>query len=284
MYKTKKKPSKFSRQKQRLPGEESKMKPHPEIIRGNYKGSEKLKDKTAIITGGDSGIGRAIALHYAKEGADCVISYLNEKEDAEKTKELVEKEGRKCILIEGDIGDRRVCKDIIDITQTEFGKINILINNAGTHFPADELEEIDLDLMERTFKTNVFSIFYLTKVVLPHLKAGDCIINTSSVTSYRGSAHLLDYSSTKGAINTFTRSLAESLAERKIRVNGVAPGPIWTPLIVASFDDVTDFGQNTPMGRAGQPSEVAPAYVFLASEDASYITGHIMHVNGGDYP
>ena len=277
------KPSKFPEQEQNTPGYEYKMNPQPEIIRSDYKGVEKLKDKIAIITGGDSGIGRAVAVHFAREGADCCIVYLNEDKDAEKTKELVEKEGRKCLAIAGDIGDKNFCKKVVEKTFKEFGKINMLINNAGEQHPADDLSELDFDLMERTFKTNIFSMFYFSKEVLKHLHEGDSIINSSSVTSYRGSSHLLDYSATKGAITAFTRSLAENLAKKKIRVNGVAPGPIWTPLIPSTFDDVTKFGQSTALGRAGQPSEVAPAYVYLASEDSSYVTGQFIHVNGGDF-
>ncbi len=280
---TNKKPSKFPSQSQPIPGDEYKMQPEPEVIKKNYKSADKLKNMTAVITGGDSGIGRAVAVHFAHEGADCAIIYLNEHKDAEKTKKLVEDAGRKCILIPGDIGDKKFCKEAIEKTFTEFGKINILINNAGEQHPADNLEEIDFNLMEKTFNTNIFAMFYLSKEVLKYMHEGDSIINSSSVTSYRGSSHLLDYSSTKGAITAFTRSLAENLAKRKIRVNGVAPGPIWTPLIPSTFDDVTKFGQDTALGRAGQPSEVAPAYVFLASDDASYITGQFIHVNGGDF-
>ena len=194
-----------------------------------------------------------------------------------------EKEGRKCLIIAGDIGDKKFCKKIVERTIAEFGKINILINNAAEQHPADDLSELDFDLLERTFKTNIFAMFYLSKEVLKHLHKGDSIINSSSVTSYRGSSHLLDYSATKGAITAFTRSLAENLAKKKIRVNGVAPGPIWTPLIPSTFDDVTKFGQDTALGRAGQPSEVAPAYVYLASDDSSYVTGQFIHVNGGDF-
>jgi NAD(P)-dependent dehydrogenase (short-subunit alcohol dehydrogenase family) len=279
----KNKPSEFPAQKQELPGYESEMNPKPEIIRDSYKGSEKLKNKTALITGGDSGIGRAVAVHFAKEGADVAIVYLEEHEDAEETKKLVEAEGKKCLLIPGDIKDRDFCKDAVEKTVKELGKINILVNNAAEQHPHNDLEELDLDLMEKTFRTNIFSMFYLSKYTVPHMKKGDCIINTTSVTSYRGSGHLLDYSSSKGAINAFTRSLGVNLAKKGIRVNGVAPGPIWTPLIPATFDDITDFGSDTPMGRAGQPSEVAPAYVFLACEDASYITSQIIHPNGGDF-
>jgi NAD(P)-dependent dehydrogenase (short-subunit alcohol dehydrogenase family) len=279
----KNKPSRFPDQKQEVPGYESEMKPKPEVIRASYKGSEKLKNKTALITGGDSGIGRSVAVHFAKEGADVAIVYLEEHEDAEETKKMVEAEGKKCLLIPGDIKDRDFCKDAVEKTVKELGKLNILINNAAEQHPHDSLDELDLDLMEKTFRTNIFSMFYLSKFAVPHMKKGDSIINTTSVTSYRGSGHLLDYSSTKGAINAFTRSLGVNLAKKGIRVNGVAPGPVWTPLIPSTFDDVTDFGADTPMGRAGQPSEVAPAYVFLASEDASYITSQIIHPNGGDF-
>jgi NAD(P)-dependent dehydrogenase (short-subunit alcohol dehydrogenase family) len=283
MNKKNNKPVEFPEQEQVLPGAQYKMEPEPEVIRENYKGSEKLKNKVAIITGGDSGIGRSVAVHFAREGADCVVIYLSEHKDAEETRELVEKEGRKCITIAGDIGDREFCSDAVEKTFAEFGKINILINNAGEQHPADNLQEIDFELMEKTFRTNVFGMFYLSKDVLQYMHQGDSIINSTSVTSYRGSSHLLDYSSTKGAITAFTRSLSENLASKKIRVNGVAPGPIWTPLIPSTFDDVTKFGQDTALGRAGQPSEVAPAYVFLASEDASYIMGQIIHINGGDF-
>jgi NAD(P)-dependent dehydrogenase (short-subunit alcohol dehydrogenase family) len=278
-----KKPDKFPEQKQEQPGKEHKMRPAPEIIRKDYKGSGKLEGKVALITGGDSGIGRAVAVHFAREGADIAIIYLSEDKDAKDTEDMVKKEGRKCLSIKGDIGERTFCFSAVEEVLKELGQINILINNAAEQHLHDSIEELDLDLMEKTFRTNIFSMFYLSKAVVPHLNEGDNIINTTSITAYRGSGHLLDYSSTKGAIASFTRSLSESLAERSIRVNGVAPGPIWTPLIPASFDSVEEFGSNTPMGRAGQPSEVAPAYVFLASADASYITGQIIHPNGGDF-
>jgi NAD(P)-dependent dehydrogenase (short-subunit alcohol dehydrogenase family) len=277
------KPKEFPEQQQAQPGDEYKMDPRPEIIRENYKGSDKLKDKVALITGGDSGIGRAVAVHYAREGADIAVVYLEEDKDAKETKQMIEKEGRKCLLIAGDIGDRDFCKIAVERTAAEFGRINILVNNAAEQHPHDSLEELDLDKMERTFRTNIFAMFYMSQAAVKYMKAGDSIINSTSVTAYRGSHHLLDYSSTKGAITTFTRSLSMSLAEKKIRVNGVAPGPIWTPLIPASFTKVSDFGQDTALKRAGQPSEVAPAYVFLASEDSSYILGHIIHINGGDF-
>lgn len=283
MRKAKDKPDEFPQQQQAQPGDEYKMVPQPEYIRESYKGSGKLEGKVAIITGGDSGIGRAVAVHFAREGADISIVYLSENKDAEKTKELVEAEGKECLVIRGDVGDRKFCENAVEQTVNRFGKLNILVNNAGQQYPVDEFKDIDLDTVDETFKTNILSMFYITVPALKYLSDGDTIINTTSVTQYRGSGHLVDYSSTKGAITAFTRSLSKNLAGKKIRVNGVAPGPIWTPLIPASFDDVTEFGQKTMLGRAGQPSEVAPAYVFLASIDASFITGQIIHVNGGDF-
>lgn len=282
MQETKNKPKKFPKQRQSQPGREYKMHPKPEVIRENYTGSDKLKDKVAIITGGDSGIGRSVAVHFAREGADIAIIYLEEQKDAEDTKEMVSKEGRECLIIKGDVGDREFCKNAVEDVYTKFGKINIIVNNAGEQHPHEGLHEMDLNLMERTFRTNIFSMFYITKAALQYLNEGDVIINSTSVTSYRGSDHLIDYSATKGAITSFTRSLSKNLASQNIRVNAVAPGPIWTPLIPSTFDDVSDFGTDTPLGRAGQPSEVAPAYVYLASEDSTYVTGQIIHVNGGD--
>lgn len=276
------KPEKFPEQKQSQPGNEYEMQPEPEIIRDNYRGSDKLKDKVALITGGDSGIGRSVAVHFAREGADVAIIYLNENEDALETKNLVEKEGRKCLILEGDLKKEEFCKKAIQDCIKELGKINILVNNAAVQFIKEEIQELSFDQIRETFNTNILPYFYIAKEGVKHLKEGDCVINTTSVTAYRGSEHLLDYSSTKGAIVSFTRSLSKMLAKKKIRVNGVAPGPIWTPFIPASFDKVSDFGHDTPMGRAGQPSEVAPAYVFLASEDSSYITGQVIHVNGGE--
>lgn len=258
------------------------MRPEPQVIRDAYKGSEKLKGKVALITGGDSGIGRSVAVHYAREGANVAIVYLSEDADAGKTKKMVEAEGGKCLLLRGDLGDRKFATNCISKTIEEFGALNILVNNAAEQHPADSMGELDLDLMEKTFRTNIFSMFYLTKPALEHMQEGDCIINSTSVTAYRGSEHLLDYAATKGAITAFTRSLAKNLAEKKIRVNGVAPGPIWTPLIPSTMDDVDEFGKDVPLQRPGQPSEVGPAYVYLASEDASYMTGQIMHINGGE--
>ncbi|WP_339655316.1 SDR family oxidoreductase [Flavobacterium frigidarium] len=277
-----KKEKEFPEQSQELPGSEHLMHPEPEIIRANYTGSKKLVDKVALITGGDSGIGRSVAVHYAKEGADVAIIYLSEDEDAKITKELVEKEGRKCLLLSGDLKEESFCKQAVDDCYKTLGKINIVVNNAAVQFPQTNFEDVTSDQLHKTFETNIYPYFYIVQAALPHLKEGDCIVNTSSVTAYRGSEHLVDYASTKGAIVSYTRSLAKMLADKKIRVNGVAPGPIWTPLIVASFDDVSDFGKDTPMGRAGQPSEVGPAYVFLASEDSSYITGQFIHINGGE--
>jgi NAD(P)-dependent dehydrogenase (short-subunit alcohol dehydrogenase family) len=267
-----------------MPGTEAKMKPEPACLAPLYKGSGKLQGKVALITGGDSGIGRSVAILYAREGANVAISYLDSHKDAEKTKELVEKEGGKCILLPGDICDPKVCQDNVEQTVQAFRSLDILVNNAGVQYKHEKFEEIDEQEIEKTFRTNIFSMFYLTKAALKHMKEGSCIINTTSVTSYKGSHWLVDYSATKGAIQTFTYSLSQNLMERGIRVNGVAPGPIWTPFIPATFseDEVAKFGKDTPMGRAGQPEEVAPCFVFLASQaDSSYISGQILHPNGG---
>ncbi|WP_428229335.1 SDR family oxidoreductase [Flavobacterium sp.] len=272
----------FPEQKQNLPGNEYKMNPEPEIIRENYVGSGKLLGKVAFITGGDSGIGRSVAVHFAREGANIAIVYLKEDKDALITKELVEKEGQQCLIISGDLKEEKFCKSAVRKCHTLFKQINIVVNNAAVQFPQNKLEDITATQLHKTFETNIYPYFYITKAALPFLKEGDTIVNTSSVTAYRGSEHLADYASTKGAIVSFTRSLSTMLAKKKIRVNGVAPGPIWTPLIVASFDQLSDFGKDNPMERAGQPSEVAPAYVFLACEDSSYITGQFIHINGGE--
>ncbi|WP_345948115.1 SDR family oxidoreductase [Mucilaginibacter sp. PAMB04274] len=266
------------------PGNENEMTTKPQYIDADYKASGKLKDKVALITGGDSGIGRAVSVHFAREGADVAIVYLDEDTDAEETKQLVEQEGRRCLLIKGDIKESSFCKEAVEKTAAEFGKLNILVNNAAMQFPQKNLQDINEEQLEATFKTNILSQFHFCSAALNHLQKGDTIINTTSVTAYRSSPELIDYSSTKGAIVTFTRSLAKNLAEKQIRVNGVAPGPIWTPLIVSTFDEekIKSFGKDVPLGRAGQPAEVAPAYVFLASQDSSYITGQIIHVNGGE--
>ncbi|MGZ9584300.1 SDR family oxidoreductase [Paenibacillus marinisediminis] len=265
------------------PGIESLMNPRPIYDDPNYKPGGKLTDKVAIITGGDSGQGRAIAVAYAKEGADVVIVYLNEHSDAEETKQVVEQKGRKCLCIAGDIGQEAFCKQIVEQTVKQFGKIDILVNNAAEQHVQNSLENITSEQMEKTFRTNFFSLFYLTKAALPHMKQGCSIINAASLTAYEGNEQLIDYSSTKGAIVAFTRSLSKSLHSRGIRVNGVVPGSIWTPLIPASFpaDQVAKWGEKNPMGRAGQPCEIAPAYVFLASDDSSYISGQFIHVTGG---
>jgi NAD(P)-dependent dehydrogenase (short-subunit alcohol dehydrogenase family) len=260
------------------------MKPQPKAEDRQYRASGKLRDKVALITGGDSGIGRAVAIVYAKEGADVAISYLNEEDDAKETQRQVEQEGRRCVLIAGDIGDEQHCQQAVAQTVRELGRLDILVNNAAEQHPQDSIEQISAEQLERTFRTNIFSFFYLTKAALKHLKPGSAIINTTSVTAYKGSPQLLDYSATKGAIVAFTRSLSQALIEQGIRVNGVAPGPIWTPLIPSTFppDKVASFGADVPMQRPGQPEEVANCYVFLATDDSSYIAGQILHPNGGE--
>ncbi|WP_433748861.1 SDR family oxidoreductase [Falsibacillus pallidus] len=265
------------------PGIESQMHPEPQFVDPNYKGSGKLQGKNAIITGGDSGIGRAVSIYFAKEGANVAIVYLEEHEDAEMTKSLVEKEGVRCELYPGDIGSETFCNSIIDKVVESFGGIDILVNNAAEQHPQKSLLDITSAQLERTFRTNIFSFFHMTKAALPHMKQGDAIINTASITAYKGNDQLIDYSSTKGAIVSFTRSLSQSLASQGIRVNGVAPGPIWTPLIPSTFsaEQVAKFGSSSPLGRAGQPFELAPAYVYLASADSQYVTGQMIHVNGG---
>lgn len=265
------------------PGIEKEMSPRPIFEDTNCVGSSKLVDKVAVITGGDSGIGRAVAVAYAKEGANLAIMYLDEHEDANETKTIVENYGAKCILIPGDIGDEKFCNNAVDKIIEEFKEIHILVNNAAEQHPKDSIEEITSEQLIRTFKTNIFGAFYMTKAVLQHMKGGSCIINTTSVTAYEGHKTLIDYSCTKGALVTFTRSLHMNLVERNIRVNAVAPGPIWTPLIPASFsaEEVGKFGSTAPMKRPGQPVELAGAYVYLASDEASYVSGQVIHVNGG---
>jgi NAD(P)-dependent dehydrogenase (short-subunit alcohol dehydrogenase family) len=278
------KPTKLPAEHQNIrPGRETKMKLKPRFDNPDYKSSGKLRGRVAIITGGDSGIGRAVAVAFAKEGANVTINYFKEDSDAKDTKKFVEEVGSKCLLIRGDIGNEKICQKIVDKTIKEMGRLDILVNNAGEQHPQEKLEDIDAEQLERTFRTNIFAMFYLTKAALPHLKKGASIINTASVTAYKGNPMLLDYSSTKGAIIAFTRSLSLSLAKKGIRVNAVAPGPIWTPLIPSTFPKahVKEFGKDTPMQRAGQPEEVAPAYVYLASDDSSYVTGQTIHVNGG---
>lgn len=265
------------------PGLESPMNPVPVYEFPDYKPCGKLSGKIAIITGGDSGIGKAVAIAFAKEGADIAIVYFSEHTDAENTKKILDGTGRKCMLISGDIGNEQFCIDVINKTMGDFGKIDILVNNAAYQQSQNSIEDITKEQLMRTFDTNIFGPFYLTKAALPHLKPGSCIINTTSITAYKGDEVLIDYSCTKGAILTFTRSMALSLVGRNIRVNAVAPGPVWTPLIPSSFSeqDVGKFGSNSPMGRPAQPVELAGAYVYLASSDSSYVTGQTIHVNGG---
>ncbi len=269
---------------QTLPGSQAEMKPKPLSENKNVQSGNRLQDKVAVISGGDSGIGRAVAIAFAKEGADVVIIYLNEHQDAEQTKRMVEEKGRECLLIPGDLRKEKFCQRAIEKTIKKFGKINILVNNAAEQFSENDLEKISAEQIIDTFATNIFSYFYLTKAALPFMKKDDCIINTTSVTAYKGSKRLIDYSATKGAIVTFTRSLSQSLISKGIRVNAVAPGPVWTPLIPASFSkkEIEEFGKKYPMGRAAQPEEIAPCYVFLASSyDSSFMTGQVLHPNGG---
>lgn len=273
-----------AQRQQQQPGIESIMTPRPQSEDLSYRASGKLEGKVAFITGGDSGIGRAVAILFAKEGADVAVNYLNEEDDASETQHQIENEGRRCILIPGDIGDSTFCAEAVERTVRELGKLDILVNNAAEQHPVESIEDISPEQIERTFRTNVFSMFYLTGAALRHLAPGSTIINTTSVTAYKGSPTLLDYSATKGAIVAFTRSLSKALVEKGIRVNAVAPGPIWTPLIPSTFqaEKVAAFGSDIPMGRAGEPSEVAPCYVFLAAKDSSYMSGQVLHPNGGE--
>lgn len=280
-----KKPKSLPAQHQKKhPGKESLMHPQPEYIQPGYKGSGKLLNKVAIVTGGDSGIGRAIAVHFAHEGANVVVVYLNEHGDAKKTRLLVESTGAECLLIAGNLGDVKFCKKVLTATIKRFGKIDVLVNNAAEQHFEEDFTKIPYRQIEKTFRTNIFSMFYLTQQALPYMQQGSAIINCTSVTAYRGSKHMIDYASTKGAILAFTRSLSANLAEKGIRVNGVAPGPIWTPFIPSSFPaaQVKAFGKDQPMKRPGQPSEVAPSFVFLACQDSSYMTGQVLHPNGGE--
>ena len=269
----------------RQPGRQSRMHPEPVTIRDDYAGSGKLDGKVALVTGGDSGIGRAVAVHFAREGADVAIAYLSEDADAEETKRLVEAEDRRCLLIRGDLKKEAHCKKVVDRVVRTLGGLDVLVNNHAMQFPVEAPEQLTPEQIRTTFETNVFSFMFLCAAAADHLEDGGCIINTGSITGTRGHETLIDYASTKGAIQSLTFSLAQMLAKRGIRVNAVAPGPIWTPLIPASFDKkkVATFGSTTLMGRPGQPSEVAPAYVYLASEDGSYVTGQIIHVNGGGH-
>ncbi|MGG5810637.1 SDR family oxidoreductase [Falsiroseomonas sp. CW058] len=266
------------------PGRESEMTPRPASAMENWRGSGKFTGKVALVTGGDSGIGRAVAIGFAKEGADVAILYLDEAEDARDTQRLIEAEGRRCIAIAGDIGDPQFCQDAAKQAVERLGRLDILVNNAAEQHVCEDFSEISVAQVERTFRTNILGMMWMTKAALPHLKEGSAIVNTTSITAYQGNPTLIDYSSTKGAIVAFTRALAKSLQEKGIRVNAVAPGPIWTPLIPASFSEerTAEHGKSAPMGRAGQPDEVAPSYLFLASNlDSSYISGQVLHPNGG---
>ena len=265
------------------PGIESAMKPAPQSFMEDYKAAGKLEGKKALVIGGDSGIGRAVCIAFAKEGADVAFVYLEEDNDAEETENHIEMEGRQCLRLKGDIASKDFCREAVEAVIEEFGGLNILVNNAAEQHIQEELMDITEDQLKRTFSTNVFGIFYMTQAALPYLNEGDSIINTASIVAYKGHEKLIDYGATKGAVVGFTRSLASNLMDQKIRVNAVAPGPIWTPLIPSSFDaaEVKKFGQNSPMGRPGQPDEVAPCYVFLASDDATYMSGQVLHPNGG---
>eukprot|EP01114_Cavostelium_apophysatum_P019581 TRINITY_DN6350_c0_g1_i1.p1 TRINITY_DN6350_c0_g1~~TRINITY_DN6350_c0_g1_i1.p1 ORF type:complete len:298 (+),score=70.08 TRINITY_DN6350_c0_g1_i1:324-1217(+) len=276
-------PIEFPEQEQSHPGKEYKMDPEPFYDAPWYKGADKLKGKVAVITGGDSGIGRSVAILFAREGADVCIIYLESHKDAEATKKLVEKEGRKCLTIAADVQKKQLCVDACNQCVKELGRLDILVNNSAVQYEQQDILDITEEQLDKTFRTNIYGYFFMTQAAIPHMKQGSSIINSTSVTAYKGSGHLLDYSSTKGAIRTFTYGLSEQLLEKGIRVNGVAPGPIWTPFIPSTFpgDKVKTFGQQAPMNRAGQPEECAPSYVFLASHDSSYITGQVLHPNGG---
>lgn len=267
----------------RQPGREHAMHPEPEFIRPGYRGADKLKGKSALITGGDSGIGRAVAQHYAREGADVAIVYLEESGDADITRELVESEGRRCLPLEGDVRDAGFCRQCVERTVQTFGGVNILVNNVAEQHDWEDITQIPADQLLRTFQTNVFSYFYFIQAALPQMGEGDSIICTSSINAFKGNPSLIDYTATKGAVQGLVRSLATPLTGKGVRINAVAPGPVWTPLIPASFPDekVERFGGQVPMDRAAQPSEIAPAYVYLACEESSYMTGQTLHLNGG---
>jgi NAD(P)-dependent dehydrogenase (short-subunit alcohol dehydrogenase family) len=272
-------------QRQSQPGSEQEMTPEPDSARPQHHGSGKLAGKVALITGGDSGIGRAVAVLFAREGADVAIGHLAEEDtDAAETVKLVEAEGRRCLTLPGDVGDEAFCRGAVERVVRELGRLDVLVNNAAEQHTTESITDISAEQLERTFRTNIFAMFFLTKAALPHLGEGSAILNTTSVTAYQGNPSLLDYSSTKGAIVAFTRSLSQQLVDRGIRVNAVAPGPIWTPLIPATMPEekVASFGKDVPLGRPGQPEEVAPCYLFLASDDASYMAGQVLHPNGGN--
>jgi len=272
-----------AQEQQKQPGIESEMTPRPKFKAEWYRGSGKLEGKRALVTGGDSGIGRSVAILFAREGADVAIVHLDEHDDAEETRRHVEDEGRRCVAIAGDVGDEAFCRRAVEQAVQELGGLDILVNHAGEQHEQEGIEGISAEQLEKTFRTNVFSMFHMTKAALEHIPEGGAIVNTTSVTAYQGNPSMIDYTATNGAIVSMIRALSQSLLERGIRVNGVAPGPVWTPLIPASFEagKVEGFGEQAPMGRAGQPEEIAPSYVFLAARDSSFITGQVLHPNGG---
>jgi NAD(P)-dependent dehydrogenase (short-subunit alcohol dehydrogenase family) len=273
----------FPQPQQEPPGSEAEMDPRPDFGEHSYEGRERLKDRAAIITGGDSGIGRAVAVAFAREGADVVIGYLNEHEDAEETARVVREAGRKAELVPGDIGSPEQCSAIVDRAMTAFGRLDVLVNNAAFQMAHEHITKIPSEEIEQTFRTNIVAMFWLCQAAIPHMKPGSTIVNTTSIQAYDPSPQLMHYAATKAAIANFTKALAVQLLEDGIRVNAVAPGPVWTPLIPTSFDEekVTKFGQNDPMGRPAQPAELAPAYVFLASDESRFVVGEVLGVTGG---